>query len=173
MSRFGFTDTAWDRAKDEGRRALIEIARRQKTISYSDLVARISAIALDPHSYAIRTFLNEISTAEHNQGAGLLSVVVVYKHGDQMPGPGFFELAKSLGYHFRDETEFWIQELHRIYRIWLHLMREHPAEPEARRRVGEGSRGDEQACGLLHIARPAGSNFRLQATAARFARCGT
>jgi hypothetical protein len=118
MARFGFTDVAWDQAKNEARRVLIEIARRQTTITYSDLVARISAITIDPHSYAIRTFLNEISTAEHNQGAGLLSVVVVYKHGDQMPGPGFFDLAKSLGYQFRDETEFWIQELQRVYRIW-------------------------------------------------------
>ncbi|HEY4657990.1 MAG TPA: hypothetical protein VIH11_00635 [Gemmatimonadaceae bacterium] len=118
MPRFGFADAAWDRAKGEARHVLIDTARRQGTISYSDLVARITAIALEAHSYAIRTFLNEISTSEHNDGKGLLSVVVVYRHGDQMPGPGFFELARSLGYQFRDETEFWVQELQRVYRIW-------------------------------------------------------
>jgi hypothetical protein len=35
-----------------------------------------------------------------------------------MPGPGFFELARSLGYQFRDETEFWVEQLHRVYRVW-------------------------------------------------------
>jgi len=48
----------------------------------------------------------------------MLSVVVVYKHGEQMPGPGFFELARSLGHQFRDETQFWIEELRRVYRVW-------------------------------------------------------
>lgn len=66
----------------------------------------------------MRASLGEISTAEHDQGRGMLSVVVVYKYGDQMPGPGFFELARSLGYQFRDETEFWVEQLHRVYRVW-------------------------------------------------------
>jgi hypothetical protein len=66
----------------------------------------------------MRAFLGEISTAEHNQGRGMLSVVVVYKHGEQMPGPGFFELARGLGHRVRDETEFWIEELQKVYAVW-------------------------------------------------------
>jgi hypothetical protein len=95
--------------------------------SYSDLVARIEAITLDPGSYAMRTFLNEISTAEYNEGRGLLTAVVVYKRGGRrdaemgvegMPGRGFFELARSLEYDVGDETEFWSGKLRRVYQAW-------------------------------------------------------
>ncbi len=118
MPKYGFSDDDWDRAKYQARDILADVARRQDTLTYSDLVARIGAIALDPHSYAMRAFLGEISTSEHSQGRGMLSVVVVYKHGDQMPGPGFFELARVLGHRFRDETAFWVEELRRVYRVW-------------------------------------------------------
>lgn len=106
---------------------LIEVARREDIISYSDLVARIESISLDPGSHAMRTFLNEISTAEYNEGRGLLTAVVVYKRGSRraakmgvegMPGPGFFELARSLKYDVREETEFWSGELRRVYQAW-------------------------------------------------------
>lgn len=120
MPKYGFDDDAWERAKDEARQILGDVARRQETISYSDLAARITAITLDQHSYAMREFLNEISTSEQTGGRGMLSAVVVYKHGDQMPGPGFFELARSLGYQVRDKTEFWLQELRNVYAAWRH-----------------------------------------------------
>jgi len=119
MPKFGFPDDAWERAKDEARTILIGVARDQRTIAYSDLCRQIRAIALDPHSYAMRAFLGEISTAEHFRNRGLLSAVVTYKHGDQQPGPGFFELARSLGYKVHDETEFWIEQVRTVYQTWL------------------------------------------------------
>lgn len=118
MSKYGFADDAWEQAKKQARDVLIDVAKRKELIAYSALVARISAITLDHHSYAMRDFLNEISTAEHDAGRGLLSVVVVYKHGEQKPGPGFFQLARTLGYTYRDESEFWVAELNKVYRVW-------------------------------------------------------
>ena len=75
--KFGFSDGAWETAKQQARDILIDRARRGDTIAYSDLAARISAVTLDPHSYAMRAFLGEISTVEYNQGRGMLSAVVV------------------------------------------------------------------------------------------------
>jgi hypothetical protein len=118
MPKYGFNDDAWDRAMEQAKAVMVDVARREGTIPYSDIVARINAITLDPHSYATRAFLGEISTAEHTQGRGMLSVVVVHKHGEQMPGLGFFELARSLGFKFRDETEFWLNELRKVYGVW-------------------------------------------------------
>jgi len=117
MPKYGFEDEAWERAKDEAREVLIDVARRESTITYSDLTARIHAITLDPHDFAMRTFLNEISTAEHERGQGLLSVVVVYKYGG-VPGPGFFELARSLGFRVQDELAFMVEEANRVYQAW-------------------------------------------------------
>ena len=48
----------------------------------------------------------------------MLTVVVVHKHGDQMPGPGFFQLARTLGHDTRDREAFWIGELDKVYRAW-------------------------------------------------------
>lgn len=115
MAKYGFLEKAWDRAIDEAKVVLIQVARLEGLISYSDLCSRIRAIQLEPHSYAMRAFLGEISTAEHHRGQGLLSVVVVYKHGDQHPGPGFFELARELGYQVGDETQFWVEQLRVVY----------------------------------------------------------
>jgi len=118
MPKFGFSDDAWEAAKQQARDILIDFARREDTIAYSDLATRIHAITLDPHSYAMRAFLGEISTAEHHQGRGMLSAVVVYKYGEQMPGPGFFDLARSLGYRIKDETEFWVEAVRTVYGAW-------------------------------------------------------
>lgn len=77
IPKYGFTDDTWERAKGQARDVLVDVAGREDTIPYSDLVARIGAVTLDPHSYAMRAFLGETSTAEHTQGRGMLSVVVV------------------------------------------------------------------------------------------------
>jgi len=118
MPKYGFSDEAWEKAKKEACTVLAEVARRKDTITYSDLVAQIRAIRLEAHDYAVREFLGEISTEEHDRGRGMLSAVVVYKTGDQMPGPGFFELARELGHRVNDNTAFWIQELNRVYAAW-------------------------------------------------------
>lgn len=118
MTKYGFSDESWEKAKKEACTVLADVARRKDTIAYSELVAKIGAIHLEPHDYAVREFLGEISAEEHDRGRGMLSAVVTYKMGDQMPGPGFFELARELGYRFKDNTEFWIQELNRVYAAW-------------------------------------------------------
>jgi len=69
-------------------------------------------------SMSVPLILGEISTAEHEAGRGMLSVVVVHKSGDGMPGAGFLELARSLGRDTGDRVEFWASELDRVYRTW-------------------------------------------------------
>ena len=75
-------------------------------IFYSELVAEIGSCDLEPQSPQLAHMLGEVSTAEHNAGRGMLTVVVVHKSSDQMPGPGFFELARSLGHDTADKQSF-------------------------------------------------------------------
>ena len=114
----GFSEEAWEAARVEARELMIAVAARRSMIAYSDLVARIRGLDLDPQSQHLAHMLGEISTAEHEAGRGMLTVVVVHKHGDKMPGPGFFELARSLGYDTGDREVFWIKELQKVYRAW-------------------------------------------------------
>ena len=62
--------------------------------------------------------LGEILTAEHAAGRGMLTVVVVHKSGDHMPGSGFFELARLLGCDTGDRVAFWVAELAKVHRTW-------------------------------------------------------
>ena len=48
----------------------------------------------------------------------MLTVIVVHKVGDMQPGPGFFELAKSLGRDTRDPLKCWVDELHHVHAVW-------------------------------------------------------
>lgn len=70
------------------------------------------------HDPRLFHFLGEIASEEDEAGRGLLTVVVVHKHGDMQPGPGFFELAKSRGRDTTDILKCWVDELHKVHALW-------------------------------------------------------
>lgn len=117
-NRYGFSHIDWNSAKQEMREILIERARARGTISYSELVAGVKSITLEPHSHSLDAILGEISSEEDNNGRGMLTVIVVHKSGDMQPGPGFFELAKELGHDTSDITKCWIDEVNRVHAQW-------------------------------------------------------
>lgn len=109
--RFGYPLETWDRARDEMTGILERCARQGTTIAYSELVARVQTIKLDPNDHALATMLGEISTESDAQGRGMLTVLVVHGDGDMRPGPGFFQLAKKLGRDVADRDRCWSDEL--------------------------------------------------------------
>jgi hypothetical protein len=115
---FGYTRVQWNAGREEIRDILISTAKSQSVITYSNICSRVNSISIQPHDYALPYFLGEISTMEHASGRGLLTVLVVYKGGDMSPGPGFFALAKDLGYDTSDQMKFWSEQLKRVYRDW-------------------------------------------------------
>ncbi len=115
---YGFADADWEAAREEARQAMIAKAACENTIPYSDLVSEIKSVSLEPHSAELDHMLGEISKAENDAGRGMLTVVVVHKQGDKMPGKGFFKLANSLGHDTTDRVEFWKQELEKVFSVW-------------------------------------------------------
>ncbi|MBI4524721.1 MAG: hypothetical protein HY695_13030 [Deltaproteobacteria bacterium] len=98
---------------------LKEVATRKSTTTYGEIAP---LIGLDMTEAADRNrlgnLLGEISTLEHRNGRPLLSVVVVHRDNN-MPGNGFFKLARRLGaYTGRDDFEFFIHELKRVHDHW-------------------------------------------------------
>jgi len=66
----------------------------------------------------IARILGEISTYEHEQGHPMLSAVVVL-HDSNLPGTGFFTLARELGkFDGADDLAFFAGELHRVHDHW-------------------------------------------------------
>lgn len=122
MNQFGFDETTWNLARDEARNALIERARLRGRMPYSELATRITSISLEAHDPRLFHLLYEISISEAAEGRGMLSAIVVHKRGDMQPGPGFFELAKSLGRDTKDILACWIAEFNKVHDYWANKM---------------------------------------------------
>lgn len=118
MTRFGYSVVDWGRAKDQARAAMIGRAKQRGMITYSDLTLAITAIAFKPDDFALADLLGEISTEEDEAGRGMLTVLVVHKHGDMEPGTGFYDLAGDLGRDTSDRLKCWVSELHRVHAHW-------------------------------------------------------
>ena len=114
----GFSKADWENSKNQARDAMIARAKVRGMIPYSDLVREITSINLGAHDPRLAHMLGEISSEEDASGRGMLTVVVVHKAGDMQPGPGFFELAKSLGRDTSDILQCWVTELHRVHAYW-------------------------------------------------------
>ena len=108
----------WTAGKAEIVGILQSVARERGTITYSDLSRQLLSITIPHDDPAMAVMLDEISTGEFRAGRGMLSVIVVHKTGDQIPGPGFFKLAKSLGRRVTDKEAFWVAELSAVHECW-------------------------------------------------------
>jgi hypothetical protein len=115
---YGIPPSSWDAAKREAREVLIARARLRGMIPYSELAREIRSAYFEPHDQRFFHLIGEISAEEDAAGRGMLSVVVVHKHGDMQPGPGFFEFAKQLGRDTSDILRCWVDELHRVHAVW-------------------------------------------------------
>jgi len=116
--RHGFSDAAWEAAKDEARSILYDTAKSNGLISYSELVAQITKVELEAHDTRLDHFLGQIAGEDDEDGKGLTTVLVVHKSGDQMPGPGFFEMAEGRGRNVSDPVAFWMSELKAVHEYW-------------------------------------------------------
>ena len=83
--KYGYPLGDWNKAKDEMTAILAGRAKLRGMIPYSELIQKIEAISLEPHSYALAAMLGEVASAEDERGHGLLTVIVVHKDGDMQP----------------------------------------------------------------------------------------
>jgi hypothetical protein len=118
LNRYGYAVPDWEKAKAQATKVLIDVARRKGRIAYSELAAQITEIQIEAHDPRMFHLLGEISTAEDKAGRGMLTAIVVHKSGDMQPGPGFFELAKSLGKDTSDVLVCWINEFNKVHDYW-------------------------------------------------------
>ena len=110
--------TDWNEAKEEMRHFLIEKVKLGELIPFSELTKKMTVITFNPHSPALAAMLGEISEEEDSAGRGMLTAIVVRKHGNMMPGPGFFKLAETLGRDTSDIEKCWINELKWVFSKW-------------------------------------------------------
>jgi hypothetical protein len=99
----------------EIRTILEKVAQKKSAITYSELVSKVDAIYLEPDSELLAQILDEISSASNEQRGCMLSAVVIHKGSDELPGPGFFALAKQLGRNTSDKLAFHVDEIRRVH----------------------------------------------------------
>jgi len=116
--RYGFSLETWEETKKEIRKILIDHAKIKSPISYTELASQIMTIEIEPHAHALHDMLGEISISENSAGRGLLSIFVVHKGDDTMPGPGIFKIAKDIGRDTSDREKFWIEEIYFVHSHW-------------------------------------------------------
>lgn len=115
--KYGFSPDLWDKAKDEMREIMIEHAKIEDLITYTQLVDALTTIRLEPHAYALFRMLWEIASEEDEAGRGILTAIVVLKDGNS-PGSGFFDAAQTLGRDISDELKCWQEEVKRVHDYW-------------------------------------------------------
>lgn len=110
---------------------LKDVARRggetaEGLITYKELTRRVGLpLNHEGDVSRISKLLGEISSSEHAQKRPLITAVVVqgeWAGNPQMPGEGFFNLARELGLYAGktdlDDVEFFAKELQRVYSFW-------------------------------------------------------
>ena len=113
MQTYGYDQDQWERAKDEARSFLIELAASRLVATYTLVTKQIETIKFTAQDYKYHSMLGQISISEHEAGKGMLSGLVVTAR-DRKPGGGFFRLARILGFEFDDDKAFWKSETAKV-----------------------------------------------------------
>ena len=121
---FGFTAELWEKGKREAICAIVRSGRKGDLIFYSDLSKQILCIAVEPHSYAMDSLLDQISMEEDAAGRGILTALVVLKD-EGIPADGFWASAAELGRDVTDRVACWSDEVKRV----LEECKKHPLVP--------------------------------------------
>ena len=98
---------------------LQEVAKSGNVTNYSDIAPLANLDMSNPDDRnKISVILDEISEKEHEEGRPLLSTVVIHKDNN-MPGKGYFKMAKRIGLHTgNDDFMFYINELRKVHNYY-------------------------------------------------------
>jgi hypothetical protein len=97
---------------------LKRVASMRDSVTYGPIMDEVeldSTLSLDRN--CIAKILDVVSRESDEANGILLSVLVHRKTGDKMPGPGFFKMAKTLGYNWTNKADF-VQE--QTDQVWKH-----------------------------------------------------
>jgi hypothetical protein len=117
VSQFGLTDQQWDAAKAEVREAILEAAYDRRMTWYGEVAGKVSVVALDPYSSMMNHLLGAVFEDEHEGGRPALTSIVTHKYGDKEPGGGFYDMARALGYRFKEPYVFWAQQVQAVFKL--------------------------------------------------------
>ena len=108
----------WDKVKEEIRDILIQVARKQQVITYSELTSMLQTAYVHYHSHVLVSLLTDIGSAEARAGRPILPALVVTKQTG-LPGAGYFKIRDERGVHIADDPqETWAEDLKQVHDYW-------------------------------------------------------
>lgn len=116
-SQFGLTDEQWDEAKGQIRQAILDAAYDRRMTWYGEVAAQVDVVQVEPHSALMNYLLGAIFEDEHDARRPALTSIVTHKDGDKEPGPGFYEMARELGYRFQEPYVFWSTQVQEVFKL--------------------------------------------------------
>jgi hypothetical protein len=105
---------------DTLRQKLIAAARAGRTLHYEDIAPDLGLnLDLEADRAECGRLLGEVSKSEVAAGRPMLSAIVVHKGGDEIPGDGFFKLAREMGrFSGGDRTIYFAMEFKEVCEYW-------------------------------------------------------
>ena len=114
-ARFTLSETEWDVMREAMRTELIELAKQQRIVTYSELA--LLPVYIHPGSYAFSRLLGQVCSDEFEAKQALLCALVVAK-STGMPGAGFFRGLAERGIDTSDLETCWRSEVERVFAYW-------------------------------------------------------
>lgn len=84
---------------------------------YSEVAPRVAAVHVDPFSALMNHLLGAVCEGERGAGRPMLTAIVTHKNGDKEPGPGFYDMARMLGYQFTEPYVFWSTQVQDVFKL--------------------------------------------------------
>lgn len=112
----GLNNAQWEAVKSEVCEAILEAARDRRMTWYGEVAVQVSAVHLEPFSALMNHLLDGVFEDKHQAGQPTLTSIVAHKYGDKEPGPGFYDMARSLGSKFREPYIFWDQQVQDVFK---------------------------------------------------------
>lgn len=116
-STFGLSEREWAEATDQLRRAILDAAWDRRMTYYSEVAPRVTAVQVDPFSALMNHLLGAVCEGEREAGRPMLTAIVTHKNGDKEPGPGFYDMARILGYQFTEPYVFWSTQVQDVFKL--------------------------------------------------------
>lgn len=117
-SRFGLSEGEWEQAKGELRTAILSAARDRRMTWYSEVAPVVTVTHVEAFSPLLNHLLGAIFRDEHEAGRPALTAIVTHKDGDKEPGPGFYEMAQSLGIRFDEPYVYWSTQVQDVFKLY-------------------------------------------------------
>jgi hypothetical protein len=117
-STFGLSEEEWTQAKQELLAAIMTAARERRMTCYSEVAPAVTVTQVEAFSPILNHLLGAIFRDEHEAGRPALTAIVTHKDGDKEPGPGFYDMARSLGIRFQEPYVYWSTQVQDIFKLY-------------------------------------------------------